>query len=161
MSDSTLSDQVFESLVRLFWGVRQHSETLKRAHGVTAAQLSALRVLERRGPLAHSELSALLFLRGSTVSGMVDRLVGRELITRERSKVDRRQVSVSLAPAGGELLARIPSGQSKFGKLKELVNTLPDEEARSFLVTLNKMVGLMSQEGLLDGTPAQMTGDRP
>jgi DNA-binding MarR family transcriptional regulator len=153
-SDEPLADQVFEALVRLFWGARQHSQSLKRDHGVTAAQLSALRVLERHGPKTHSQLSSLLFLRGSTVSGMVDRLESRELVTRERSPVDRRQVVVSLADAGRELLERIPKGQSKFGKLRQLVGQLPEDEARAFLETLNKILGLMGQEGLVSSDPS-------
>ena len=145
-----LDEQVFESLVRLFWGARQHSQTLLRQYKVTAAQLSALRVLERHGELTHSELSNLLFLRGSTVSGMVDRLEARKLITRKRSRQDRRLVRIRLADAGRALLESIPPGQSKFGKLRQLVRQLPEDEAQAFLSTLNKMVGLMSQEGLLD-----------
>jgi DNA-binding MarR family transcriptional regulator len=142
-----LADQIFEGLVRLAWGARQHDQALQRGFGVTAAQLSALRVLERHGEMPQSELSEKLFLRGSTVSGMVDRLEERGLISRRRSTTDRRLVAVALAPGGKKLLASIPRGQSKFGALRHLVRELPAEEARSFLSTIEKMVGLLGAGG--------------
>lgn len=142
-----LADQIFEGLVRLAWGARQHDQALQRGFGVTAAQLSALRVLERFGEMPQSELSDRLFLRGSTVSGMVDRLEERGLISRRRSTADRRLVAVDLAPGGRKLLASIPRGQSKFGALRHLVRELPAEEARSFLSTIEKMVGLLGAGG--------------
>lgn len=138
-----LADQIFEGLVRLAWGARQHDQALQRGHGVTAAQLSALRVLERHGELTHSDLSDKLFLRGSTVSGMVDRLEERGLIVRKRAREDRRLVRVALAADGKRLLGSIPKGQSKFGALRKLVRELPPADAKSFMRTLDKMVGLL------------------
>ncbi|MCW8139521.1 MAG: MarR family transcriptional regulator [Planctomycetota bacterium] len=142
-----LADQIFEGLVRLAWGARQHDQALQRRFGVTAAQLSALRVLERHGEMPQSELSGRLFLRGSTVSGMLDRLEERELITRRRSTADRRLVAVDVGPGGRRLLQSIPRGQSKFGALRQLVRELPAAEARAFLSTLDKMVALLGADG--------------
>lgn len=142
-----LADQIFEALVKLAWGARQHDQSLQRRFGVTAAQLSALRVLERFGEMPQSELSGRLFLRGSTVSGMVDRLEERALITRRRSTTDRRLVAVDLAAGGRKLLGSIPRGMSKFGALRQLVRDLPQDEARTFLGTLEKMVALLGAGG--------------
>lgn len=144
-----LGDRVFNGLVRLFWGARQHSQSLMRNHGVTAAQLSALRVLERHGEQTHSELAQMLLLSASTISGMVDRLATRKLVKRERSQKDRRLVRVTLSPAGRELLTAIPPGQTKFGALRQMIRDLPAAEASSFLETLNKLVDAMAREGLL------------
>lgn len=141
-----LADQVFEELVRLFWGARQYDQWLQRNHGVTGAQLSTLRVLERHGPLVQSELSARLFVSGSTLSGLLDRLEGRRLIARERPAEDRRTVRVRLTPEGQKQLARIPRGQSKFGALRRLLKELPPAEVRRFLGTLRKMVVVLDGE---------------
>lgn len=143
---AALADQIFEALVRLAWGARQHDQALQRDHGVTAAQLSALRVLERHGDMTHTALAERLFLRGSTVSGMVDRLEGRGLITRRRARHDRRLVRVGLAAGGKRLLEAIPRGQSKFGALRQLVRELPPADARVFLRTLDKMVRLLGAD---------------
>ena len=145
-----LADEVFEALVRFVWGARQHSQTLLRQHGVTAAQLTCLRVLERRGPQTHAKLASALLLGRSTLSGLLERLEGRGLIERRRSPSDGRRVEASLDEAGRALLAEIPPGQSKFGKVRHLIEDLPPDEARGFRDTLLKLVDLMSREGLLD-----------
>lgn len=140
-----LADQVFQELVRLFWGARQYDQSLQRQHGVTGAQLSTLRVLERHGPLTQSGLSGLLFVSGSTLSSLLARLEGRGLIARERPVEDRRTVRVRLTPEGQAQLGRIPRGQSKFGALRRLLKELPPTEVKRFLGTLRKMVGLLDQ----------------
>ncbi len=106
------------------------------------------------------QLSGHLFLRGSTVSGMVDRLVGRGLIHRSRSEKDRRQVRVALSQGGIDLLTSLPQGQSKFGQLRQLVMDLPQEEARNFLGTLNKMVALLCSGGG-QGVSEKPSGEKP
>lgn len=146
-----LADEVFNSLVRLFWGARQFNQALSRGYGVTAAQLSALRILERHGELTQSRLAGLMLVSGSTLSGIVDRLEGRELVRRERSETDRRQVKVVLAPGGKTLLSGLPKGASKFGALRQLVKELPEEEARRFLEILNTMIDLLTDSA--EGAP--------
>jgi DNA-binding MarR family transcriptional regulator len=142
----SLPDQVFDSLVRLFWAARRASATLQKEFGVTAPQLSALRILERRGDLSQSELSKLLLVSGSTLSGLLDRLQSRGLIKRVRNRRDRRQVRVHLTEAGREVLTTIPRGRSKFGALRQLVRELPEDEARQFLATLDTMTELFTGE---------------
>lgn len=141
-----LADQVFEELVRLFWGARRWDQSLQRKHGVTSAQLSALRVLERQGALTQTELSARLFVSGSTLSGLLTRLEERALIARERPAEDRRTVEVRLTAEGQRQLARVPRGQNKFGALRALLRGLPEAEVKRFLGTLRKMVGLLDQD---------------
>ncbi|MCA8924706.1 MAG: MarR family transcriptional regulator [Planctomycetes bacterium] len=141
---NNLADEVFNSLVRLFWGARQFNQALTRGYGVTAAQLSALRILERRGEQTQSQLAGLMLVSGSTLSGIVDRLQARELVRRERSETDRRTVKVVLAPAGHELLGSLPKGASKFGAMRQLVKELPEHEARRFLEILNAMIDLLT-----------------
>jgi DNA-binding MarR family transcriptional regulator len=144
----SLPDQVFQELVRLFWGARQYDQSLQRRHGVTASQLSTLRALERRGPLTQSELSGLLFVSGSTLSSLLARLEGKGLIARQRPAEDRRTVQVRLTAEGQAQLARIPRGRTKFGALRRLLNELPPGEVKRFLGTLRKMTGLLDAEAV-------------
>ena len=139
---------MFDALVRLFWASRKASASLQREFGVTAPQLSALRILERRGDLSQSELSRLLLVSGSTLSGLLDRLQSRRLVKRVKSRKDRRQVRVHLTDAGRELLTTIPRGRSKFGALRQLVRDLPEDEALKLLTTLDRATELLSGESV-------------
>lgn len=137
------ADRILDGMIRVFYEARQHSQSLKSRYGITAAQLQLLKLLEKQGDLTHSELSERLYLRGSTVSGIIDRLERRELVKRKRSRVDRRLVRVGLSDEGKKLLASVPRGQSKFGALRHFVRELPTAEAESFAGTLEKIAAFM------------------
>jgi DNA-binding MarR family transcriptional regulator len=138
-----IADRVLEGLIRVLYAARQHSQSLKTRYGITAAQLQLLKLLERQGDLTHSDVSERLYLRGSTVSGIIDRLEKRELVRRKRSRVDRRLVRVGLSEAGKRLLESVPRGQSKFGALRHFVAALPRAEAEGFAATLEKIAAFM------------------
>jgi DNA-binding MarR family transcriptional regulator len=138
-----VAERILDAIVRFLYAARQHNQSLKSRYGITAAQLQLLKLLEKQGDLTHSELSARLYLRGSTVSGIIDRLEKRELVRRKRSRVDRRLVRVGLAGAGRRLLTSVPRGQSKFGALRHFVRALPRAEAESFAGTLEQIATFM------------------
>ncbi len=141
----SVADRVFEALVRMAWAARRHDQSLARRWGVTATQLSALRVLERAGELSHGELAARLFLGPSTLTDLVDRLEARGLVRRRRSTADRRQVHVSLDRAGRARLREVPRGVSKFGALRRMIAELPPAEAAGFLAVLERMGALLGE----------------
>ncbi|MBI3725740.1 MarR family transcriptional regulator [bacterium] len=147
-----IADRILEGMIRVFYGARQHSQSLKLRYGITAAQLQLLKLLEKQGDLTHSDLSDRLYLRGSTVTGIIDRLERRAFVKRRRSRSDRRLVRVGLAEAGKKLLESIPRGQSKFGALRHFVRELPQDEASHFATTLEKIAEFM-------GAPARANGD--
>jgi DNA-binding MarR family transcriptional regulator len=158
-------ERVVDGMIRVFYAARQHSQGLKAKYGITAAQLQLLKLLEKQGDLTHSDISERMYLRGSTVSGIIDRLEKRALVRRKRSRVDRRLVSVGLSDAGKKLLSSVPRGQSKFGALRHFVSDLPKSEAEGFARTLEKIADFMGagidnlgetpSECELDGTDAE------
>jgi DNA-binding MarR family transcriptional regulator len=79
---------------------------LLRDLGVTYPQYLALLVLWERDGVTVSELGARLFLDSGTLTPLLKRLEGMDLLRRERSPEDERQVIVSLTPAGRALKKR-------------------------------------------------------
>ncbi len=67
--------------------------------GVTGAQTRTLQALAD-GPHSMGTLSTRLYVHPSTASGMIDRLVAKGLVERQRSAADRRRVDVGLTEAG-------------------------------------------------------------
>ncbi|WP_369383545.1 MarR family winged helix-turn-helix transcriptional regulator [Streptomyces sp. cg36] len=67
--------------------------------GLTVSQAKTLTVL-RRGPAAMRSLATTLHCDASNVTGIVDRLEGRDLVRREPSPTDRRVKNVVLTEAG-------------------------------------------------------------
>src|SRR5689334_25326562 len=71
-----------------------------RALGLTPAEVNALARLRPGEPLAVADLVAATGQRPSTVTGVIDRLEGRGLLTRAVNARDRRSLTLELTPAG-------------------------------------------------------------
>ncbi len=82
-------------------------------------------------PLTPSTLAALLLLETHSVSGALNRLESRGLITRGRTRKDRRTVLVSLTPAGRE--AAEDSKKVVEGTLRELASEFDGPNAAEAL----------------------------
>jgi MarR family 2-MHQ and catechol resistance regulon transcriptional repressor len=76
-------------------------------HDLTASQFGVLETLLHLGPLCQKDLARKLLVSGANVTMVADNLEKRELVTRERSSVDRRLVTVALTAAGRKLIAAV------------------------------------------------------
>lgn len=72
---------------------------------VTLPQWRALVLLDMHGSMTMGRLAAALNVVPSTATRMCDRLVRKRLVQRTTDPANRRQVSVSLLPAGRHLVA--------------------------------------------------------
>jgi DNA-binding MarR family transcriptional regulator len=76
-----------------------------RSGKITVSQVTTLQALYyAKKPLSPTEISHVLPLETHSVSPLLDRLHKRKIITRRRSKSDRRAVEVEMTPYGLELL---------------------------------------------------------
>ncbi len=82
--------------MRLLWAIehllRSTSKRMYRRLGVTGPQRVVLRIVGRFPGITPAELSDLLHLHRSTVTGIVQRLVARRLIVRDEDPHDGRRV---------------------------------------------------------------------
>src|ERR1700674_5007163 len=86
------------------------SEQAARRGGLEPQQyllLLAVRGLPLGREASIRELAQRMQLRHHSVVELVDRLEGRLLLRRERSRVDRRQVIVHLTPRGERIILRL------------------------------------------------------
>jgi DNA-binding MarR family transcriptional regulator len=90
---------------------------------VTLPQYRALVVVASRGPQRIVDISAELGINPSTGTRMCDRLVRKKLIRRYRSATDRREVRMSLTPAGRHLVQEVTERRRE--ELERLVETMP------------------------------------
>ncbi|MCL4422050.1 MAG: MarR family transcriptional regulator [Actinobacteria bacterium] len=115
---------------------------------VTLPQYRALVVLASKGPQRVASLAEALGVTPPTATRMCDRLVRKGLLKRRISREDRREVRLTIAPAGQELvtevtrrrrleIARILSKISVedqqamaelFGKLTRAAGEVPDQD---------------------------------
>lgn len=99
---------VMQNLRRMVKALQIYAASVERAYGITGPQLWALWELGRSGPLNLKELAERMYLGGSTVVGVLDRLEARGLAERLPDPDDRRRLSIRLTPDGAKLLATAP-----------------------------------------------------
>jgi DNA-binding MarR family transcriptional regulator len=101
------------------------SDPLFSSH-LTMTQLKILMLLSRHGTVSGGELARLVGVGLAALSGMVDRLVLLDLVTRTEDLHDRRVRRIGLAKAGSALIESIfNAGEAK---MRALLSRLSAEE---------------------------------
>ncbi len=105
---------------------------------LTVSQVTTLQALYyAKKPLSPTEISHVLPLETHSVSPLLDRLHKRKIITRRRSKTDRRAVEVEMTPKGLALLSDLGAGIRD--AMQRVFYTLTPEE-RETLVKLTQKI---------------------
>ena len=93
---------------------------------LTVAQLRVLLVLQSSGASRMSDIASILDVALPTATGIVDKLVKKDLVIRETDPQDRRLVICRLSNTGQDLINRLwTSGQFQ---MERLLNGLNEEE---------------------------------
>src|SRR5689334_9480780 len=130
-------DQVLEAIIYLYTESRRITKELARRADLTGPQLTVVKMLEQIGDLSLSELSERIRAQNSTVTGIIDRMEREALVTRERSKEDRRVVYIKLTPKGRELAREIPVEPMEI--FKSALETLSGQEMKDLLRIMTKV----------------------
>jgi DNA-binding MarR family transcriptional regulator len=130
--------EVMDRLVQASFTVTALLGPVAAAHDISLTQLRVLAILRDREPRL-SDLATYLGLERSSVSGLVDRMVRRGLLTRTASADDARAVRLSLTEDGHRLAAR---GAEEIGTLlRPMLDTLTPAEQNRLGGLLAKLLG--------------------
>ena len=99
---------------------------LELPQGVTPERLSALAVIERRGPISVTALAEQEMVRPATMSRMVSALVEEGLVKRNNDKDDGRGVLVTTTPKGRRVYQR--AQEQRLRHFAEALERLSDEQ---------------------------------
>ncbi|MDX6237370.1 MAG: hypothetical protein QOG10_2185 [Kribbellaceae bacterium] len=124
-------------LVRLTFLVQSLYAEVGRGCDLTVAQAQMLCSLTDRS-VGMAELSGLLGLERSSLTGLVDRAEQRGLVGREADPHDRRAVKVTLTSAGADAVHRFHDQLTS--RLELLLDGLPTTERDRFARTLTRLV---------------------
>jgi DNA-binding MarR family transcriptional regulator len=101
-------------------------------------QLKALFFISNRGATTTGKLADALKVTPTNVTGIIDRLLEKNLITRTVDPNDRRIILLCTTPKGDELVAELR--QKRRERMTELFNLLTPEDAESVKQSLQIMV---------------------
>lgn len=124
------------ALMRTASVVSRRYARIVEPHGISMAQYNVLRILRGAGPegLPTLAIRDRMIDEGSTVTRLLDKLEQAGLVTRDRSRPDRRQVLCRITPAGEALLATLDPGMDETDV--ESMSVLNDEALAQFIELL-------------------------
>jgi DNA-binding MarR family transcriptional regulator len=132
---------------KLINGAELYTKELNKKYSITAAQLNCLLALYENGPLPPSQIAKHMIVKSSTVTGVLDRLEQKALVTRVRNSPDRRIINIQLTASGKKMaqVAPPPIQQRVIDGLQRLSNKELDQVILS-LAKLTKMLDVQDLE---------------
>ena len=138
-SKNQLSLQVLKKFRIIYGSVRQQFREIEQSCGVTGSQLWILQEVAKTPDIGISELAARLSIHQSTGSQLVEKLVARGLINKERSKEDQRRVGLRVTEEASRLLTNAPGPAE--GILPEALQALPESALLALNDSLIEVIG--------------------
>ena len=136
--------QVLKKFRIIFGTVRQHFREVEQTCGVTGAQLWVIREIEATPGIGVSELAERLSIHQSTCSQLVEKLVVRGMVGKERSSEDQRRVGLRLT-AEAEALVKHAPGPAE-GILPEALSSLSSREIAALDAALESLIRQLQRD---------------
>lgn len=144
VDERNYDDRILDSLRRIIRAVDLYSRYLALRYSLTGPQLVCVRHVLRNGPTAPGTLARRVSLSPATITGIIDRLEKRGLITRERSREDKRKVEIALTPEGRAIAEQMPPPLHE--TFSRRLQELPAEEQEEIDRVLAKIVDMMEAQ---------------
>ncbi|MFA6904325.1 MAG: MarR family winged helix-turn-helix transcriptional regulator [Gallionellaceae bacterium] len=133
-----LSLEVLKKFRIIYGSVRQHFRDVEKTCGVSGSQLWIMQEIANTSGIGVSELAERLSIHQSTCSQLVEKLVARKLIIKERSSEDQRRVGLYLTATAAKLIKNAPGPAE--GVLPEALSALSAEAMQSLDLALEKVI---------------------
>ena len=148
------------SLRVILKSVQQSFVQVKDHTGVSGSQLWCLAAVARQPGIRVTQLAHTLGVRQATVSKLVEVLVRKRLLLRERGEHDQRVVMLQLSPAGQQALQRAPVPAA--GVLPQALLKLPGEHLQQLNGLLDELRQALGDDRDASRTPlAELLRERP
>lgn len=131
--------QVLKKFRIIYGSVRQHFREIEKTCGVSGSQLWILQEIGKNPEIGVSDLAERLSIHQSTCSQLVEKLVVRNLVNKERSKEDQRRVGLCLTAKATKILKNAPGPAE--GILPEALQALPESALLALDSALIEVIG--------------------
>jgi len=137
---------IMQSLRRIFKAIQDYSQEVSHKFGITGPQLWALKTLSTNGSLPLGQLSKMMYLHPSTITGVVDRLEKKGYVVRDRVHKDRRVVMVQLTTKGKKTASKAPNPIQ--GKMIYGLNRLKQKNLNSIYDAVEKLMEIAEAQNI-------------
>lgn len=128
---------IHEMIIRI--QVRCLAEACKKGSfdELSVAQLQAVKAVRREKEVTISRIAEILDVSAPSASVMVDRLVEKKILIRERSLEDRRKVVVQISPEAVEEINLVETTILK--TFEDIVRSIGTENSRKWIEILSRV----------------------
>jgi len=159
--EKEIAHEMLRSIRQIVRRISEYSRQMLRESGLTVPQLVCLKAIgeleEERDEVSLVMVGRRVHLSSPTVSRIVDRLVQKGLVARERRSKDRRKVCLSLTPRGRERYRTLPTALQE--QFVDRLMSLQESDRLALLVALQRIAELMDATGL-DAAPILTPGEQ-
>lgn len=132
--------EIVPRLMSAFHNMQRHHENTET---LTMRQFQALVLLSVRGEMTVMDLCERLNLAASTGSELVQRMIGQGYIQKSQQQSDKREVGVSLTPAGEEMFKK--RKQELVGMFFKMLEMFTDKDRQKLLKSFDTIFEIMSK----------------
>lgn len=141
-----LVKEIIYQIRRLMQAGELYTKQLNKKYQVSAPQLNCLLTLYENGPLPPSQIAKYIMVKSSTVTGIIDRLEQKGLVTRMRKSLDRRVITIELTEAGNTLAQHAPPPIQH--KIVDGLQRLPKGDVEKIVRSLNMLTHMLDVQDL-------------
>jgi len=143
-------DTCLIALRRILRATESYARELAQSAGLTAVQFRALQLIAEKGRCTATEIAQRMLVSQATVTALVDKLVRKGMVTREKSSTDRRQTNITLTELGRATVDNAPDPlQQQFVKKFE---ALEDWEQSMIVASLERVAAMLNAADI-DASP--------
>ena len=120
----------------------KHVQVAHRDLNFATPDIQTLRFVAEHPGCKLSDLAEHLGAAPTTASSIVDRLVERGIVLRERPETNRRTIALSLTPAGKDAFALIDAEEKQ--TMRMMLDALPEESRDEFIRSMTRIADKVS-----------------
>ena len=142
----TTSDSVMIALRKIIQAIDMNSKKLVKRVGLTGPQLVILQEISNLGEVTAGEIARAVSLSQATLTGILERMEKRGLLSRRRSKHDKRRVMVNITDSGKKVLDDAPPLMQE--EFVDGFSSLQEWEQNMILSSLQRLVSIMDAKAI-------------
>ena len=116
---------------------------------LTREQLRVIFLLSFKGQASPGEVAESFGVPKANVTSVIDRLVGKGLVSRQENPDDRRSYILSLTEEGRSQVERLR--EIGIARIKRVLERMPDEALVSLRTGLESLITILKEEGEANG----------
>lgn len=152
---SSYEESILLNVRKIMRAIDMSSSQLARKFGLTSPQLICMKKLDEKGSMPPGLLAKEVHLSHATVTGIINRLEKKGLVSKARSQKDGRSFEINITEEGLSMIKSSPSmlQEDFINKL----SMLEDWEKTMILSSLQKITSILDVESI-DAAPVLTTG---